>query len=55
MSPTTKNKQAIDFFLSDDPECHGNGTASWMRVYGTKSNRVAQANWSRMLTNANKC
>jgi len=46
MNLTVKNKQAIDLYLSEDPECKGNGTASWQRVYGTKSRDAARANFS---------
>lgn len=52
MPLTLKKREAIDLFLSSDPKCGGNGAASWMRVYGTKSRKAAQVNWSRMLSNA---
>ena len=48
---TQKNKEAIDHYLSMDPEVSGNGTASWMAVYNTKNPKTAQAAWSRMLSN----
>lgn len=50
---TSKNRQAIDLYLSADPECSGNGGKSWKRVYGIKRIETARASWSRMLTNAN--
>ena len=49
---TRKNKEAIDLYLSEDPECKRNGTAAWMRVYKTKNRATAKSNWYRMLTNA---
>ena len=48
---TQKNREAIDHYLSMDPEVSGNGTASWMAVYNTKNPKTAQAAWSRMLSN----
>lgn len=49
---TTRNKQAIDLYLSPDERYQGNGTACWMAVYGTKNRKTAAANWARMLGNA---
>lgn len=50
---TEKNKQAIEVYLgAGSEEARGNGTKAWQEVYGTKSERTAQANWSRMLSNA---
>lgn len=50
---TAKNKQAIEVYLgAGSPEAKGSGTKSWQEVYGTKSERTAQANWSRMLSNS---
>ncbi|MDZ7842605.1 MAG: hypothetical protein U5R46_17540 [Gammaproteobacteria bacterium] len=52
MPLTAKNREAIDWYLSADPECHGNGTKSWQRVYHTKTAQIAASNWHRMLRNA---
>lgn len=49
---TSKNRQAIDLYLSADPECSGNGSQSWKRIYGTKNAQAAGANWQRMLKKA---
>lgn len=48
---TAKNKQAIDLYLGADPDCKGNGTRSWQKVYGTKKAETASAAWARMLGN----
>lgn len=52
MPLTAKNREAIDWYLSADPECSGNGTACWQRVYRTKNVHTAASNWTRMLRNA---
>lgn len=50
---TLKNREAIDWYLSADPDCIGNGGRSWQRVYGTKRIETAMASWSRKLRDVN--
>jgi len=51
----TARQKRFCVYYATDPECVGNATEAYMRVYGLppESRRVASANASRLLTKAN--